>query len=355
MEEHLQKHGIEVAELMLKALHRIQRLEETVEQLTLSEQRNTAKFSEKIGDLTSKLEQVQKESKEKSKLINQLESSVYSLQNMHKHLDPFSGSIRQPDFVETDGSTPIMRDMPHSRPKSIVPETRRNAGTSALKSLDIPTPPPQYYSTEAEVCQVKQELDSHQTQLMKMSENLQSVQQSLTQYAIAIDQVRLRQDVLDVKTTNGVFVWKIPDIRRRFCDAVDGRTISLYSPPFYTSPHGYRMCVRAYLNGDGIGKGTHLSVFFVLMRSEHDSLLEWPFKQSVRFILMNQKNPAASVTEAFMPDLHSPSFQKPSNDMNIASGFPKFARQSVLHNEEFTQGNTIYIKCQVDLTGLISQ
>ena len=23
-----------------------------------------------------------------------------------------------------------------------------------------------------------------------------------------------------------------------------------------TSPHGYRVCVRTYLNGDGIGKGT---------------------------------------------------------------------------------------------------
>ena len=358
MEEHLQKHSIEVAELLLKALHRIQKLEETVEQLTLSEQQNTAKFNERIGDLTSKLEHVQRESKEKSKLINQLESSVYSLQNMHNKQNSFSESMRQPDLVECDGGshyTAQMRDMPHARPKSIMPEIPRSAGTSALKSLDIPSLPSQYYSTEAEVSRVKQELDSHQTQLMKMNENLQSVQQSMTQYAIAIDEVRLRQDVLDVKTTNGVFVWKIPDIRRRFRDAMDGRTISLYSPPFYTSPHGYRMCVRAYLNGDGIGKGTHLSVFFVLMRSEHDSLLEWPFKQSVRFTLVNQKNPAASITEAFMPDLHSPSFQKPSKDMNIASGFPKLAQQSVLHNEEFTQGNTIYIKCQVDLAGLVSQ
>ena len=125
-----------------------------------------------------------------------------------------------------------------------------------------------------------------------------------------------------------------------------------YSPPFYTSPHGYRMCIRTYLNGDGIGKGTHISLFFVVMRSEHDSLLPWPFKQSVRFTLINQKNPPASITEAFVPDLKSPSFHKPENDMNIASGFPKFARQGVLNDDNFTLGNMIYIKCQVDLTGL---
>ena len=164
----------------------------------------------------------------------------------------------------------------------------------------------------------------------------------------------LWQYILDVKTTHGILVWKIPDIRRRYRDAVDRRTISLYSPPFYTSPHGYRMCIRTYLNGDGIGKGTHLSMFFVVMRSEHDNLLNWPFKQSVRFTLINQKNPGGSITEAFVPDLKSPSFQKPDNDMNIASGFPKFANQSILQDENFTVGNVIYIRCQVTSERLIN-
>ena len=188
-----------------------------------------------------------------------------------------------------------------------------------------------------------------------LKQNVETMQDSLTRYAIAIDELCLRQDVLDVNTTNGILIWKIPDIRRRYRDAIERRTISLYSPPFYTSPHGYRMCICTYLNGDGIGMGTHVSVFFFIMRSEHDNLLSWPFKQSVCFTLINQKNPAASITEAFVPDLHSPSFKKPENDMNIASGFPKFARQSVLQDENFTQGNVIYIKCQVDLSGLSTQ
>ena len=41
--------------------------------------------------------------------------------------------------------------------------------------------------------------------------------------------------------------------------------------------NGYKMCIRAYLNGNGIGKRTHLSVFFVLMKGEFDPLLKWPF------------------------------------------------------------------------------
>ena len=203
------------------------------------------------------------------------------------------------------------------------------------------------------VSKLRDDVDNQQSQLVQLGDNVQVMQENFTQFSIVLDELRLRQDVLEVKTTNGVFIWKIPDIRRRYRDAVDRKTISLYSPPFYSSPHGYRMCIRVYLNGDGIGKGTHISVFFVLMKSEHDCLLSWPFKQSVRFTLINQVNQANSISEAFTPDLSSPSFQQPTGEMNIASGFPKFVRQSILQNEEFTQGNAIYIKAQVDASGLI--
>lgn len=41
------------------------------------------------------------------------------------------------------------------------------------------------------------------------------------------------------------------------------------------------MCLRIYLNGDGTGRGTHLSLFFVVMRGHSDALLKWPFNQKV--------------------------------------------------------------------------
>lgn len=50
---------------------------------------------------------------------------------------------------------------------------------------------------------------------------------------------------------------------------------------FYTSKYGYKMCLRIYLNGDGTGRGTHLSLFFVVMRGHSDALLKWPFNQKV--------------------------------------------------------------------------
>ena len=50
---------------------------------------------------------------------------------------------------------------------------------------------------------------------------------------------------------------------------------------FYTSKYGYKMCLRIYLNGDGTGRGSHLSLFFVVMRGLNDALLKWPFNQKV--------------------------------------------------------------------------
>ena len=186
----------------------------------------------------------------------------------------------------------------------------------------------------------------------RMSESILQLQTTVTEYGTLLEDLRLRQDILDVKTTHGILIWKIPEVRRRFREAIERKTVSLYSPPFYTSAHGYKVGIRLYLNGDGIGKGTHISLFFFVIRSEHDNLLNWPFKQSVRFTLIHQKKASLSITEAFVPDPSSQSFAKPESDMNIASGFPQFARQSVLQDEGFTQDNLIFVKCQVNLNGL---
>ena len=211
------------------------------------------------------------------------------------------------------------------------------------------------HKLQKDVAQMKpciQDYDVVKARLAGYLEVVQTVQESVTRHAVLMEEVKLRQDILDVKTTNGVFIWKIPEIARRYADAQQRRTLSLYSPPFHASPHGYRMCIRAYLNGDGSGKGTHISVFFVLMKSEHDDLLSWPFKSPVTFQLLNLSGSGSNITEIFMPDLQSPSFQQPRSEMNIASGFPRFAKQSVLKDPNYTKGDAIFIRCKIDLSSI---
>jgi len=83
---------------------------------------------------------------------------------------------------------------------------------------------------------------------------------------VRLSELDLRCQCLETANYDGVLIWKISDYAERKRQAVEGRVLSLYSQPFYTSRYGYKMCARVYLNGDGAGRNTHLSLFFVIMQ-----------------------------------------------------------------------------------------
>lgn len=165
----------------------------------------------------------------------------------------------------------------------------------------------------------------------------------------------LRFQVMETASYNGVLMWKIRDYLRRKEDARTGKTISLYSQPFYTGRFGYKMCARVYLNGDGVGKGTHLSLFFVVQRGEYDALLPWPFKQKVTLMLLDQENGTRNLVDSFRPDITSSSFKRPTSEMNVASGCPLFVSHSILETPTFRRDDTIFLKVVVDTEGLRQQ
>ena len=158
----------------------------------------------------------------------------------------------------------------------------------------------------------------------------------------------LRIQLLERATYDGILLWKIDEFDRRRREAIDGTTMSLYSTPFYTGRHGYKMCARIYLNGDGMGKNTHLSFFFVVMRGPFDGMLTWPFKQKVTLTLLNQAG-KKHVSDSFRPDPNSSSFQRPGRrEMNIASGCPMFIRLEHLMSGGFVKDDCIYVRVVVD-------
>jgi len=87
---------------------------------------------------------------------------------------------------------------------------------------------------------------------------------------VRLSEIDLRLQCTETANYEGVLIWKIGEYRQRKLQAVGGRILSLYSQPFYTSRYGYKMCARIYLNGDGVGRGTHLSLFFVIMQVAAD-------------------------------------------------------------------------------------
>ena len=113
------------------------------------------------------------------------------------------------------------------------------------------------------------------------------------------------------------------------------------------------MCARVYLNGDGMGKGTHLSLFFVIMKGDYDALLVWPFKQKVTLSLLDH-NKKQDIVDAFRPDPTSSSFRRPTSDMNIASGCPLFMPLSLLEDptRAYVKDDVVFIKIAVDTAEL---
>ncbi|XP_034051477.1 TNF receptor-associated factor 3 [Thalassophryne amazonica] len=174
----------------------------------------------------------------------------------------------------------------------------------------------------------------------------------LSVHEIRLADMDLRFQVLETASYNGTLIWKIRDYKRRKQEAVTAKTLSLYSQPFYTGYFGYKMCARVYLNGDGTGKGTHLSLFFVVMKGEYDALLPWPFKQKVTLMLMDQGPSKKHLGDAFKPDPNSSSFRRPVAEMNIASGCPLFVSQTILETGSYIKDDTIFIKVTVDTSDL---
>ena len=188
--------------------------------------------------------------------------------------------------------------------------------------------------------------------IRQVEEKTLEVERTLNILSVHHSELELQLQASLASTHNGAFLWRVPDMRRRIRDAKMGRITSIYSPPFYTGRNGYKMCIRAYLNGDGSGEGTHLSIFFVLMKGEYDPLLQWPFDHKVSLVLVDQDQ-KKHLVQTFKPNLQSNSFQRPKSDMNVASGCPQFAKLSVLDDPSYVKEDVMYIKAIVDTSKIM--
>ena len=56
------------------------------------------------------------------------------------------------------------------------------------------------------------------------------------------------------------------------------------------SDHGYKLCIKVYANGYGVGKDTHISIFVSLMRGDYDNGLQWPFEGDIVVELLNWRD-----------------------------------------------------------------
>ncbi|XP_064385383.1 TNF receptor-associated factor 4-like [Halichondria panicea] len=75
-----------------------------------------------------------------------------------------------------------------------------------------------------------------------------------------------------------------------------------YSPPVYTHPQGYKICLGVVANGHEESRGTHVSVFVFFMKGEYDDFLPWPFRGSILIQLVDQNGQAKNTYTCMYDD-----------------------------------------------------
>lgn len=158
---------------------------------------------------------------------------------------------------------------------------------------------------------------------------------------------------------DGVLIWKIGSYGRRLQEAKAKPNLECFSPAFYTHKYGYKLQVSAFLNGNGSGEGTHLSLYIRVLPGAFDNLLEWPFARRVTFSLLDQSDPGLAkpqhVTETFHPDPNWKNFQKPGSwwgsldESSLGFGYPKFISHQDIRKRNYVRDDAVFIRASVEL------
>ncbi|EDX03698.1 GD23279 [Drosophila simulans] len=155
----------------------------------------------------------------------------------------------------------------------------------------------------------------------------------------------------------GTLLWKITDWSAKMAEARGKDGLELVSPPFYTSQYGYKLQASMFLNGNGPGENTHVSVYIKVLPGEYDALLKWPFSHSITFTLFEQgaQSGQGGVAESFVPDPTWENFQRPSNEPDqLGFGFPRFISHELLHSRPFIKGDTVFLRVKVDPSKIVA-
>ncbi|XP_065899573.1 TNF receptor-associated factor 2-like isoform X2 [Dysidea avara] len=350
--EHLQDTN-KLASHLQPLLVQFSKMNQSVEKMTNEYQLVTSRIElleTKCDDLERKNQTLQKENTDSKKMIKVLAMKVEEKE--HKSEEVAKSQVGNIVRVTDDRLSTLEQN--YSKLFSDVAITK-NSMSKACMQVDVFTNEIEKVKRDYSLQEMRSgELvpynnnNSYPLEYIKqVEEKVLEVERTLNILNVHHSELELQLQASLASTHNGAFLWRIPEMRRRIRDAKIGRITSIYSPPFYTGRNGYKMCIRAYLNGDGTGEETHLSIFFVLMRGEYDPLLQWPFEHKVSLILVDQDQ-KKHLVQTFKPNIQSSSFQRPKADMNVASGCPEFAKLSVLDNPSYVKDDVMYIKAVVD-------
>jgi hypothetical protein len=146
------------------------------------------------------------------------------------------------------------------------------------------------------------------------------------------------------------YTLKIANITRKLAQAKSDNDFGeIESEPFFTS-HGYKMKLSVNLSEAPSGYAGYMGVYLILMKSDRDGTLPWPFNKRYTFVLVDQQDDLSQRQniEAALTTTGEEAFKRPRQRENVGRGIPQFVKHSTLRTRQYIRDHAAYIKILVD-------
>ena len=211
--------------------------------------------------------------------------------------------------------------------------------------------------TEDNLIKAREELRITQEKLNETEDNLFKAREELRNTQEKFEETKLKHEEKINSIENKLLhhleehTWKISGFNEKMRQAETDKEIKIDSAPFFTGAfgrYGYKFKIRLTLEG-GFGSIICLSVYFVIMKGEYDSILPWPFRRKVKYTLVDQQedlNDRKNIVMSITPDPTKDEEwnKRPVTDENNGRKFGFSLFDSTLRERRFMVDDTIFLQ-----------
>ena len=196
---------------------------------------------------------------------------------------------------------------------------------------------------------LKMQLQAQDGAIKKLHQEQQQTHASLQRNIAFCQELEHAVVATNCTSYDGDYLWRIPDVGARLVQAHAGEIRSIYSTPFSTQKQGYQFVLRAFLNGDGEGQGTHLSLYVGLVKGYFDPVLSWPLQKMITISILNQTRDTC-IARTFAADGgNNDVFKKPTSTPNPPYGYQTFCKLALLETEQagYVKDDQMFLRCHI--------
>ncbi|KAF5287900.1 hypothetical protein FQA39_LY04074 [Lamprigera yunnana] len=162
-----------------------------------------------------------------------------------------------------------------------------------------------------------------------------NMSEQIASYNLTISQLTLRY-------CNGCYLWCITDFKNKINQMRTNHQIMHYSPGFYTSAYGYKLCIRFNLSPKD---PSYIAILIHMMKTDHDNSLDWPFSGRISVTLVHPIESFHNMRETMMTRPELEAFKRPVQDLNPRGfGYTEFIPLEDLFTQGFIDKNQLVLR-----------